>query len=143
MKPEYEKIAPCGIDCFNCELYFEKITPFWVERMTQMKNMSPENVPCKGCRTEKRCKFHEGDCDTYNCVAEKGVDFCFECAEFPCNRLQPLREGADIYPHNIKIFNLSKMKSQGIDAWLNEASLIREKYYKGKFEVGKGPVLSK
>lgn len=37
--------------------------------------------PCAGCR-KGECLFTA--CKVKDCVVEKGVDFCFECAEFPC-----------------------------------------------------------
>ena len=36
------------------------------------------------------------------CAKEQGVDFCYECKDFPCQKLQPLAEGAERYPHNLK-----------------------------------------
>ena len=51
----------------------------------------------------------------------------------------PTLQGAD-YPHNMKVYNLCRMKYIGIDKWVEEASEIRKRYYNGKFVVGKGPV---
>jgi len=39
---------------------------------------------CKGCR-EESCKLFR-DCGVRGCHQEKGVDFCFQCEEFPCNK---------------------------------------------------------
>lgn len=38
---------------------------------------------CEGCR-EKGCLFKE--CTVTKCVKTKGVDYCFQCDEFPCDR---------------------------------------------------------
>jgi hypothetical protein len=81
-------------------------------------------------------------CATYVCAEKKGVEFCFECGEFPCSKLLPVADGADRYPHNHKLYNLCRMKLVGIDKWAEEESMdIRVKYFKGKFVVGAGPVL--
>jgi hypothetical protein len=34
------------------------------------------------------------------------------------------------------------MKLNGIDKWIEESVEIRKRYYEGKFEVGKGPILN-
>ena len=38
---------------------------------------------CNGCRVEQ-CQLYS-DCKVRDCYKEKGVDFCFQCNEFPCN----------------------------------------------------------
>jgi len=52
----------------------------------------------------------------------------------------PTLQGAQ-YPHNMKVYNLCRMKFAGIERWIEESVDIRERYYEGRFEVGKGPVL--
>jgi hypothetical protein len=43
------------------------------------------------------------------------------------------------YPHNIKLYNLCRIKKVGLDSWIeNEAGQIRKKYFTGKFIMGKG-----
>jgi hypothetical protein len=37
---------------------------------------------CKGCR-EQECHLFAG-CNVKLCYKEKGVDYCWQCAEFPC-----------------------------------------------------------
>ncbi len=36
---------------------------------------------CDGCRAGK-CKYP--NCGVQPCASEKGIDFCFQCDEFPC-----------------------------------------------------------
>ena len=52
----------------------------------------------------------------------------------------PTQQGAQ-FPHNMKVYNLCRMKLLGIDKWIEEAAEIRTRYYTGNFVVGKGPVL--
>ncbi len=52
----------------------------------------------------------------------------------------PTLKGAQ-FPHNIKVYNLCRIKKVGIERWVQESDEIREKYFEGNFEVGKGPVL--
>jgi len=134
--------APCGLDCFNCPSFEGNITEEWKKQVSAFLKIPVEEAPCKGCRDEKGyCKFGPNQqCATWNCVVEKGVQFCHECAEFPCERLMPTQQGAT-YPHNMKVYNLCRVKLIGLDAWIEESSSIRERYYNGKFLVGQGPVL--
>jgi hypothetical protein len=50
-----------------------------------------------------------------------------------------MAEGADRYPHNLKVYNLTAIKNRGIEAWAAEIKEIRKKYFKGKFKIGAGP----
>lgn len=134
--------APCGIDCFNCSLYEKNLTEAMKERMAQAYNLDPKTLACKGCREQKGCTILPSKCDTLECINEHNVTFCFECDEFPCSKLQPLKEGADKFPHNFKVFNLCRIQRVGLEKWATEeASDIRKKYFEGKFAIGKGPVL--
>ncbi len=132
--------APCGLDCFNCGWFMENMTE--EKRLGEAKrlNISLDEVGCKGCRDEQgKCFWAKGDCATWNCITKKGLDYCFECDEFPCALLAPSAKGAS-YPHNMKVYNLSRMKLNGIDAWIEESAGIRKRYYEGEFVVGQGPV---
>lgn len=57
-------IGKCGIHCGACRLYF--------------LNM------CKGCLSIYADE--EAKCPYYKCVENKGLDFCGECKEFPCEK---------------------------------------------------------
>ncbi len=135
-------IAPCGIDCVNCEVHVDNITPEMKARMAGALRLDPEKVPCRGCRTEKGCRLHYGSCPTLDCVTARGHTWCHECADFPCAMLHPSADRAETLPHNLKVYNLCRIKAVGPAAWLEqEAGPSRRKYYKGKMIVGQGPVL--
>lgn len=142
MKTKRDLTAPCGIDCFNCPVYAGNITGETKALLAKQLDLEPAKVPCKGCREQQGCRLHWNACDTLDCVKEKGVEFCFECPEFPCGMLQPASDGAGKYPHNMKVFNLCRIKLVGVEKWAEEeAGEIRRKYYKGRFVVGRGPVM--
>lgn len=134
--------APCGIDCVNCELFGENGNREAWERLAVSKGGKAEDYACKGCRSGNGCVFFSG-CETRACAATKGVDFCSDCDSYPCVRVMPLAEGAAFYPHNMKAYNLSVIKSRGVEAFLAEAREIRMRYYKGTFKIGAGPQLPK
>lgn len=132
-------VAPCGIDCGTCELYMCKDNPQLLEYLVS-REISEEKLPCAGCRNiEGNCPVIPCKCETYACVKDKNVDFCFDCNDFPCSKLGPSADKANILPHNMKVFNLCTIKRMGVENFTRESSVIKQRYYKGKMEVGKGP----
>jgi hypothetical protein len=133
-------IGPCGIYCGDCGAYRVKDDPSLREVLARSINWN--GFPCPGCRQAGgNCQFIDGTCETYACVTGRGVDFCFECPEFPCAKLNPAADRANVLPHNIKVFNLCCIKEQGLVKWLEKASEIKQRYYRGKMHIGKGPQL--
>jgi len=140
MKPDLT--APCGLDCFNCEVCEENISPQMRAFLAGRLNKRPEEVGCKGCRESNGCRLHLNGCSTLDCVRSRGLGFCFECSDFPCDRLAPALDGADKYPHNMKLFNLCRMKAVGVEKWAeSEAASVRKRYFKGRLVIGSAPVV--
>ena len=78
--------APCGIYCKTCP--------------------GVQGFNCKGCRTQGGQILDLPVCGTYACATEKEYDFCYECAEFPCERLMPIVNFGIFKPNNSKVYNL-------------------------------------
>lgn len=130
-------VAPCGIYCGDCAAHKVKDVPALQGALTRV---GWNGVVCPGCRTLKgSCQFVEGTCETYSCAAEQGLDFCFECTEFPCEKLNPAVDRADILPHNTKLFALCYIRQHGVDAWKEKAPEVKQRYFRGKMKIGKGP----
>ena len=138
---DYKKYtAPCGIDCFNCEVFYKNITDESVDFLSKFMPIDKKKVACRGCREEEGRHMLFCTCEGYECATKKGLDFCYQCDEFPCERFQPSANGADKYPHNIKMYNLMRIKKVGLKEWAeNEAKEIRELYFSGKFCFCTGP----
>lgn len=133
--------APCGLDCFNCEVYEGNASPEILSALAAKIGKTPGEVACKGCRQQNGCSVHP-DCATLKCARAKNVEFCFDCGDFPCEKLAPCAEGAGRYPHNYKLYNLCRIKKAGLANWAEqEAGEIRRKYFKGRFAIGLGPQL--
>ena len=59
-------IAYCGVNCAVCPDFLEQ--------------------KCPGCR---KTKWPEGDCcKPISCCKEKGIDYCGECEDFPCEMMK-------------------------------------------------------
>ena len=129
----------CGIYCAECECAKAGDDPKLMEYLIG-RGMKAENLPCPGCRSVAgNCPAIGEKCATYQCAVDKGVDFCFECDDFPCDKLNPAADRANILPHNLKAFNLCCIQNQGIEEFSKKAASIKNKYYKGKMMIGKGP----
>ena len=142
MKQERERlVAPCGIDCGLCELHTckddQKLYSYLLSR-----GIPREKIPCAGCRNIRGdCPVIGGTCATYSCVTEKKAGFCFDCADFPCFRLNPSADRADILPHNLKVFNLCTIQRKGLGNFIENSLGFKKRYYKGKMQIGNGPQL--
>lgn len=103
-----KEIAPCGLDCQRCAAYSQgEIKELSAQLLSKLgkyerlaKIMSAKQpafaqyqsfkdiltffsqASCDGCRSNaSACPV---DCLAKTCHKEKGVDFCFQCKEFPC-----------------------------------------------------------
>ena len=100
-------IAPCGNNCGICVAFFG-----YTMRGRRRKQ------PCRGCRARKtRCAFLKQHCDA---LAKRRVHYCFECTEFPCERLTTLdRRYRDKYGMSV-IENLKHIQRNGISQFLTD-----------------------
>jgi hypothetical protein len=141
MDKRLELISPCGLDCADCPAYRAKEEPALMQKMVSM-GFKKEHLPCPGCRPMKgACAVIEGKCNTYSCFEKRGIKFCHECAEFPCVRYTPAADKASASYHNLRVFNLSFMRTHGFKRWLESAAEIKKLYFHGKLEFGRGPVI--
>ena len=140
MKDKKDLTAPCGLDCFNCELYEDNLTEEFSERIHSKMGVPKGEIACRGCREQDGKHFHlPNGCATLDCVKAKNVTLCCDCNDFPCALLAPTADQAAKYPHNFKVFNLCRIKKVGLERWIQEeAGQIRKKYFTHKFVVGKG-----
>jgi hypothetical protein len=107
-KPIREILAPCGLDCGKClanpdsriatlarELReelggfadyaprfatFNQVFTKYPEFAALLDHLA-DGGTCPSCRSGK-CLFQ--GCHVSRCTREKGIDYCGECAEFPC-----------------------------------------------------------
>jgi len=120
--------APCGLDCFNCILYSG-----YADKNRQalvLKEASRSLSICKGCRNENgNCPNLPMPCNVYPCAGKRGVAFCCECSDFPCDYLHPYADRASELPHNTKVFNLCLIKKMGLESWAKDKAISVKKVY--------------
>lgn len=133
-----EHLAPCGLSCKKCfaytkgdiglhsqelqkllgnfDIYAERFSAFIpaFKDYPSFKNMLAffAEPDCEGCR-KGTCKYP--NCGVVDCHRERGVDYCFQCEEFPCDR-------TNFDPHLQKrwIKMNSRMKKIGIAGYWEE-----------------------
>ena len=93
MKENSKLIAACGIDCDACDVRLapkdatvrQEIVE-WL-RDTRHVEVEPEAIHCSGCRGDRAAHW-SADCWILRCcVDERGLRFCSDCKQFPCERL--------------------------------------------------------
>jgi hypothetical protein len=100
-----ELIAQCGANCGICVAYFG-----YTLKGEKRKN------PCSGCRSRvSQCAFIKKQCDK---LANKQIEYCFECAGFPCENLKTLDNRYRNKYGMSMIENLRHIQTQGIDRFL-------------------------
>jgi hypothetical protein len=101
-------IAPCGINCGTCMAFLRK------------KNR------CLGCRVDfdekhETCK----NCKIKNCSNLKTVEsgFCFDCGEFPCQKISHIDKRYRTKYRSGLISNLLFIKEKGMVNFLAEETV--------------------
>ena len=143
---EYNEIknilAPCGLNCTKCmayidgeiklhgqklkellgefDQYAEKFSAFLpvFKNYPQFKEMLDflTKGDCTGCRSGA-CKYP--DCGVAKCYQQKGVDFCFQCDEFPCEKSN---FDPDLKRRWIQMNR--RMKEIGVEAYYDEVKYL-------------------
>jgi len=114
MKQENKIIAVCGLKCSECDIFKATDNPeiaqqiadwFKKERNEEVKI---EDIHCLGCKGDRK-KHWSADCWILECcVNKKGLDFCNECNDFPCDRLSKWAKGSKRYAE--ALYRLIKIK---------------------------------
>jgi len=136
-----ERLAPCGLYCGGCfafaggeirqlsgrlrgvlgnfgvfakrfaELMNDPIYASYPEFEKFLEHLAKGS--CGGCRNEA-CKLF-ASCGVRPCAEVKKVDFCFQCAEFPCDKT-----GFDAHLHRRHVAINRRMKEIGVEAFYDE-----------------------
>lgn len=93
------KLAACGIDCNECNLYkaehdmkaAEALVEWFRSREWIGKDENAEavmkNAPfCKGCWNKTDVHWCDKNCNLLTCCEEKLLNHCGECGDFPCEK---------------------------------------------------------
>ncbi len=115
--------AVCGLYCQACTICIATAEdPERLKRLAGLFQVTEDDIRCCGCRSDKRTPMCE-QCRMYNCAKGRGIEFCSECADYPCEALTQFQSAR---PHRRELWNdLEYIKSHGCEAWLE---LVRKRY---------------
>jgi hypothetical protein len=98
--------APCGMNCLVCYAHLRK------------------KKPCDGClaadthKTE-RCK----SCFIKQCAQQKGLVYCFDCPDFPCQRIKNL-EKSYLKRYQVSLIENSRLvQASGLEPFFQKERL--------------------
>lgn len=118
MAVKKELLAPCGLYCGVCGILIAHRDDNlkFKERLTAVYGVGVEEIRCQGCLSDdpfKYCRL----CPIKSCTAEKGIEGCHQCADFPCNFLEgfPLPVGKKVILRAIPAW-----RELGTERWVEE-----------------------
>ncbi|HUI92023.1 MAG TPA: DUF3795 domain-containing protein [Chitinivibrionales bacterium] len=126
MKPSQQKspkadkslAGACGLFCPSCLIYIgARETPEHRARIAAGLGVPAETLVCDGCRSANRYVYCNS-CKMIACVAKKGIDFCGQCAEYPCEELKRFQAEA---PHRLELWEWQdRIRDAGWETWFEE-----------------------
>ena len=119
-------VGICGLYCGTCPSYLahRKNDTELLKKMARERGHSIEALRCDGCLSDKVAP-HCVDCrhGFRKCAHEKEVTWCFECTDFPCQRLRDFTDvhvvdGISHHKHIIE--ENAYLREHGIEPWIKK-----------------------
>ena len=117
-------VGYCGRYCAECLIYIasttsnekqkEKLARKYSKELD--KKLTADNIHCWGCRADNKNCWGK-DCQFRKCADDKGMEFCYQCSEYPCPDLMKFYEK---YPEAKQ--SLQRICKIGVDAYISEIS---------------------
>ena len=114
MKEKNKGIAVCGLMCHQCDIFQASSDPVRAQQIADWfkkergEDVRIEEIRCSGCRGD-RTQHWSPDCWIRECcVNKKGLEFCCECEDFPCEKLNEWAEENEGYGEAVN--RLKEMK---------------------------------
>ena len=119
-------VGICGLYCGTCPMYlaYRENDVKQMEQVSQASGIPLEKIRCDGCHSDNLYPSCV-DCrhGFRTCAVEKKVTWCFECDDFPCQRLRDFTKVhiVDGIPHHAHVIDdLQYMKEHGVEQWVKE-----------------------
>lgn len=113
-----QKAAVCGLWCGACSLHLATLEGGdRLKSLAKRLELSIEDARCQGCRSDTLFQ-HCRACSFRDCAAERKLQFCAECVDFPCEKLQAFQAEK---PHRADLWrDAQRLRDVGGEAWLAE-----------------------
>ena len=118
-------LSICGLNCAACDIMLagngdqDKLKEIldWFKEKRGL-DVEPEAIACTGCGGSLDGHWSP-DCGMMLCARGRGHDYCFQCSDFVCEKLEAFAgDGAD--HHRRAVENMKRIRETGLDAWLEE-----------------------
>jgi len=108
-------MAACGLICSKCPVFLAPNNPEIGQKLAEdykgkWDNVKAEDFRCDGCWGEDH-EMWSPDCEIRKCcVKVKNLTYCYECQEFPCQKLKNSTNKGKKYEEALE--RLKKMKKE-------------------------------
>lgn len=110
--------AYCGLYCGSCTV-FMAVKNKTINKLAEEWQKDADDIICYGCKSQKVAEFCR-TCALKTCAAAKGVEFCIECDDFPCQPLEDFKNSGR-YPYHREVNDyLKNIKEHGVQQWLKD-----------------------
>ena len=99
---KYPLFSACGLNCGLCPRY-----------------QTEGDSKCPGCSGEGFLTKHP-TCVVLSCCQRKGLEYCFECEEYPCKKYDGADRADSFITHLHQLTDMEKAKTLGIAAYKRE-----------------------
>jgi len=99
---KYPQFSACGLNCGLCPRYY-----------------TAGSSRCPGCAGKGFSEIH-CSCGILACCQRKGLEFCFECGEFPCKKYDGVGSSDSFITHKNQLSDMEKAKRVGIEVYMEE-----------------------
>lgn len=110
--------AACGLNCTECDIRRATDNPELALRIAdwfkahQATEIKPQDVHCLGCKGD-RSQHWSADCWILECcIDRKGLQFCYQCQDFPCGKLSEWAKEDKRYEEALSRLNGMKKSAQ-------------------------------
>lgn len=118
IQPDKRLAAVCGLFCPACHIFIsgrEKLERR--ARMAEIFQCPVEGFQCDGCQAEERFIYCQ-TCKLVSCAADRGLDFCGACAEYPCDEFTAFQAAR---PHRLELWIAqARIQKVGYEQWFSE-----------------------
>ena len=96
---EYSLFSACGLNCGLCARFY-----------------TDGGSRCPGCAGEGFSDVHP-PCGILSCCQRKGLEYCYECEEFPCKKYDSWGDSDSFITHRNYLADMEKARDHGIEAY--------------------------
>ncbi len=123
LPPDKTLAAVCGLYCPACTAFIAtREDPGRLSALAARMGKTVEDVTCEGCRSNRRSFYCRELCTMKACAEKKGVDFCSQCDEYPCETLKTFQAAA---PHRRELWSsLASIKEKGYEQWFRDMASL-------------------